>query len=52
MQSSWLTGLGLAAALAWLPAQGAAYRDAQVIPLHSGFNTITLNRHPATLVLA
>ena len=52
MQSSWLTGLGLAAALAWLPAHGAAYRDAQVIPLHNGFNTITLNRHPATLVLA
>jgi hypothetical protein len=42
----------VAAALAGLPAHGAVYRDAQVIPLHNGFNTITLGGHPATLVLA
>jgi hypothetical protein len=41
----------LAVALAWLPAHAASYRDAQVIPLHNGFNTITLGGHPATLVL-
>jgi hypothetical protein len=52
MQGSWLGGLGLAAALAWLPVYGATYRNAQVIPLHNGFNTITLGGHPATLVLA
>ncbi|MET0331488.1 MAG: hypothetical protein ABW154_08650, partial [Dyella sp.] len=52
MQRSWLSGWGLVAALAWLPAYAASYRDAQVIPLHNGFNTITLGGHPATLVLA